>query len=323
MRPTLDNPLSWSVPLLRVSGIVVRVHAILLLFAAISLLRALFPAEGGTLGLGPTALALACLFAIVFAHELGHCAACRSVGGEADEILMWPLGGLAFCRPGHRWSAHLITTLGGPAVNVLLLAVLAPLLGLATGLWWGVAIPNPFALEIPAGAAAPLAVLTLYLANWTNLVLLLFNVALPVFPFDGGRILQAALWPRLGYGRSMRIAVRSGYFGALALGIIGFVMQSVVLVMIALFGGVTCYMTSRQLEFTDEFMGVVPEGPSRPSWRKRRRAAREAREARERRRVDAVLRKISESGLESLSFTERRLLRRETRRRQQESPPPR
>ena len=36
------------------------------------------------------------LFFTVLVHELGHCLACRQIGGEAHSILLWPLGGLAF-----------------------------------------------------------------------------------------------------------------------------------------------------------------------------------------------------------------------------------
>jgi Zn-dependent protease len=35
------------------------------------------------------------LFGIVTLHEFGHAFACRSVGGRADAILLWPLGGIA------------------------------------------------------------------------------------------------------------------------------------------------------------------------------------------------------------------------------------
>ena len=46
------------------------------------------------------------LFAIVLAHELGHALACRSVGGQAERILLWPLGGIAFVRPPARPGAR-------------------------------------------------------------------------------------------------------------------------------------------------------------------------------------------------------------------------
>jgi Zn-dependent protease len=40
----------------------------------------------------------------------------------------------------------------------------------------------------------------------TNLVLLCFNMLLPMFPMDAGRVLQEVLWSRLGFRRSMKIA---------------------------------------------------------------------------------------------------------------------
>lgn len=333
VRRTLDNPLSWSLGLGHVARIKIRVHLIFLLFVLIELLRAIFHerAEGGTvaLGVGLTALALAFLFGIILAHEFGHCLACRRAGGEADEILMWPLGGLAFCRPPHSWGAHLLTAVGGPLVNLLILLLLVPTIGFATGLWWGVAIPNPFH---PFGGLIDLPsrlLMALYMVNALSLILLLFNL-LPIFPLDGGRIVQALLWPKIGYARSMRVAVWTGYFGALALGIVGLVVENTMLVVIAVFGGITCYVTSRQLQFTEEFLGYASgeydTGPlpdeeaaaGEPrSTRRSRRAQRQARREREEaERVDDVLTKVSRSGYESLSAAERRLLRRATRRRQ-------
>jgi len=35
------------------------------------------------------------LFLIVMMHEFGHALACRQVGGSADQIVLWPLGGVA------------------------------------------------------------------------------------------------------------------------------------------------------------------------------------------------------------------------------------
>jgi len=39
------------------------------------------------------------LFAIVLMHECGHALACRQVGGHADQIVLWPLGGVAYVDP--------------------------------------------------------------------------------------------------------------------------------------------------------------------------------------------------------------------------------
>jgi len=38
------------------------------------------------------------LFAIVLTHEFGHQLACRSVGGKTHDIVLWPLGGVAYSR---------------------------------------------------------------------------------------------------------------------------------------------------------------------------------------------------------------------------------
>src|SRR5947209_19260834 len=56
----------------------------------------------------------------VLLHEFGHCFAARSVDGDATEVLLWPLGGLATCDVPHTPRANLITAIGGPAVNLAL-----------------------------------------------------------------------------------------------------------------------------------------------------------------------------------------------------------
>jgi len=66
------------------------------------------------------------LFFSVLLHEFGHCFAARSVDGEANEVLLWPLGGLAKCELPHSAWAHFVTAAGGPAVNVLLCGISGP-----------------------------------------------------------------------------------------------------------------------------------------------------------------------------------------------------
>src|SRR6266481_3777768 len=47
------------------------------------------------------------LFSIVMLHEFGHALACRQVGGTANEIVLWPLGGVAYVHPPPRPGATL------------------------------------------------------------------------------------------------------------------------------------------------------------------------------------------------------------------------
>jgi Zn-dependent protease len=61
------------------------------------------------------------LFLIVLLHEYGHALACRQVGGAADRIVLWPLGGVAYVNPPPRPGATLWSIAAGPLVNVVLL----------------------------------------------------------------------------------------------------------------------------------------------------------------------------------------------------------
>ena len=97
------NPLTWaltgSVPLFTAFGIRVRAHASLVIFCVLVLLFGLGEGFSWQSKVQSTTM----LFAIVLLHEYGHCFAARWVGGDAEDILMTPLGGLAMARPPQRW----------------------------------------------------------------------------------------------------------------------------------------------------------------------------------------------------------------------------
>jgi len=136
------------------------------------------------------------LFVIVLMHEMGHALACKSVGGKADEIVLWPLGGVAYVSPPMRPGATLWSIVAGPLVNVVLFGVLsaAVLVSRATG--WTATSPDLYQF--------------LVYVWWTNLVLLAFNV-LPIYPLDGGQILRSLLWFVLGRARSLLVTVVIGF----------------------------------------------------------------------------------------------------------------
>lgn len=58
------------------------------------------------------------LFCTVLIHELGHASAARCVGGQASTILLWPLGGLAYCSHDAGPKADLWVTFAGPLTHV-------------------------------------------------------------------------------------------------------------------------------------------------------------------------------------------------------------
>lgn len=138
------------------------------------------------------------LFLIVLTHEFGHALACRQVGGNANRIVLWPLGGVAYVDPPQRPGATLWSIAAGPLVNV----VLAPLLGssavLTHSVLWTAGRPNFHEV-----------ITSLF---WINVGLLAFNI-LPIYPLDGGQILRSLLWFVLGRARSLMVATILGLVG--------------------------------------------------------------------------------------------------------------
>jgi Zn-dependent protease len=142
------------------------------------------------------------LFGIVLLHELGHALACRQVGGQANEIVLWPLGGIAFVNPPPRPGAVLWSIAAGPLVNV----VLAPL---TIGVYIMAGLPS-FREMI-----SPDMDYFLQAAMIMNLGLLIFNM-LPLYPLDGGQIVQALLWFVIGRVKSLMVVSVIGMVGGLA-----------------------------------------------------------------------------------------------------------
>jgi Zn-dependent protease len=142
------------------------------------------------------------LFFIVMLHEYGHALACRQVGGRANQIVLWPLGGVAYVDPPPRPGATLWSIAAGPLVNVVLFPILT-LLGLwsrSSGL--ALAMPNAHMLLRTVWAI--------------NLGLLIFNM-LPIYPLDGGQILRSLLWFVVGRARSLMAATIIGFIGVAGL----------------------------------------------------------------------------------------------------------
>src|SRR5213083_2495330 len=86
------------------------------------------------------------LFLIVMLHEFGHALACRQVGGNANRIVLWPLGGVAYVDPPPRPGATLWSIAAGPLVNVALVPILTGLGFLSRNMGWSAAMPNAHAL---------------------------------------------------------------------------------------------------------------------------------------------------------------------------------
>src|SRR5215471_3451403 len=166
------------------------------------------------------------LFAIITLHEFGHAFACRSVGGRANEILLWPLGGVAFVDPPTRPGATLWSIAAGPLVNVALLPIFASL-----------AVLVPYSLF-------PDVHLLLRSLTLINIGLLVFNL-LPVYPLDGGQILGSLLWFIIGRARSIVVTAIIGLVGVAGIALLAFRSLSLWLGLIAWFVGQRCLESLR------------------------------------------------------------------------------
>ena len=144
------------------------------------------------------------LFGIVLLHEFGHTFACRQVGGTADRIVLWPLGGVAFVSPPTRPGAVLWSIAAGPLVNVALI----PVLWIVGKLVADSALADTEWLQLAQTVA------------WINIALLIFNM-LPVYPLDGGQILQSLLWFGIGRAKSLLVVTIIGAIAGVALVIYG------------------------------------------------------------------------------------------------------
>ncbi|MCX7014037.1 MAG: site-2 protease family protein, partial [Candidatus Sumerlaeota bacterium] len=195
------------------------------------------------------AVSVGVIFGSVLAHELGHCWGARRMGGEAEEIILWPLGGLAVLSGVEKGPREeIVITLLGPAVSVALAVV-------STAAAW--AIPETWANGYPWAVAE-------FLAS-TNWMLAIFNLSLPLFPMDCARIVRGALSMRWHPNRVTYYLTTFGLWlgGAIALaGFTGF--GRIVgasfgpwLGLIGLLGAFTCYQERKRCEFVD----VYQDGP--------------------------------------------------------------
>ncbi|HEX7010826.1 MAG TPA: site-2 protease family protein, partial [Phycisphaeraceae bacterium] len=167
--------------LFRVLGITVYVHWTWFLVAAVQW-------QIGRFGAAWHVATYLTLFGIVLLHEFGHALACRSVGGWADRIVLWPLGGIAFVQPPPRPGPVLWSIAAGPLVNVLLV----PVTGLVFILSGGLHTPPEAWTHWQWYVGAVMLM---------NFSLLAFNL-LPIYPLDGGQMFQAVLWFFMGRARS-------------------------------------------------------------------------------------------------------------------------
>jgi Zn-dependent protease len=218
---------SWSLG--RAFGIPLYVHPTFLFIVP----WVLFQSRGQGLFAGLFAVAVVLtVFGCVLLHELGHALMARYFGIRTRDITLYPIGGVArLDRLSEKPHEELCIALAGPAVNVVIAALLTPL--------WAFALfagSMPDAAEPFALASSPSALLGgfIFWLWYANIGLVIFNM-IPAFPMDGGRVLRAVLASWLGIVRATDIAGRIGLVMALLLAVLAVVTSNPMLVLVSLF----------------------------------------------------------------------------------------
>jgi Zn-dependent protease len=196
-----------------IAGIPLRLHWTFLAFLIWIGIRSIGQNQAGGV------LFVLSLFGCVTLHEFGHALAAARYGVKTRSIVLYPIGGVASLETMPRPRQELWIALAGPAVNVVIAAILYAVLR-ATG--------TPLVTQV--GSANFLAQLF-----WTNIFLVGFNM-LPAFPMDGGRVLRAIL-ARFNNDevKATRTAAAIGQFFAVLMGLYGLFAGAWALVFIAVF----------------------------------------------------------------------------------------
>jgi stage IV sporulation protein FB len=343
----MRDVLTWSFPIGQLFGIMIRVHFAMPIFLLGMVGRQAMDKDAPLGAWQDAAWLMTFLFVSVLLHEFGHCFAARFMDGESDEVLLWPLGGLAFCRSLPNTAlAHFVFALGGPLVNVGLCILSALVLSFAFG-----CVPpfNPFwnpYRDINQSIAGLLSsgdvlrnttdnLLAISLARffWINWILLLFNL-LPGIPFDGGRMLQAILWPRLGHYQATKMAIYAGFVIMALVGLWSIIDREPLMAFLTVFIFMSCAQELMVLEsahedslfgydFSQGYTSLEKDEPPPPKpkkqnflqrWLAQRAAKKHQQEQEQRvaddRRMDELLEKIQRFGKNSLSDEEQRFLKR-------------
>lgn len=144
------------------------------------------------------------LYLVVYIHEMGHCIAARKLGSPAEDMLIWPLGGLMFHGQPVSVMCDLGVAVAGPATHVPHI-----ILGLIV-----LAAANKGSVE--AGKVPSLKENFFAVVCWEYLfmnILMLFMNFVPAYPLDGSKtLIDSLLLLGMGKDKTAMVTVRISWF---------------------------------------------------------------------------------------------------------------
>jgi Zn-dependent protease len=261
-------------------------------------------------------------FSVILFHELGHSWAARRVGGHVDQILLWPLGGMAYVGHSDEPKTDMFVAVSGPATHILVGGAAVAALFLL-GIPWDWSYINPLGRPTAMHVDGLWEYFLLYVLN-VNVMLMSFNLFVPAYPFDGGRILLDFLRMRMGDGRAHRTAGNISLVIGVVLLVVAVAMPpgNIFLAFISVWvilNAIQLRSMSPDAEYSSHGYsdrGYRFEEPRREGYfAKRRREKREKAVARRdaevaelKARVDELLDKVNRGGINSLTPAERKTL---------------
>ena len=313
-------------PLGSIRNVRIRAHSTLGIFFLVVLGGYGFSGYHAHYPLAMRVISMGLWSALLVVHEMAHCMAARWTGGGAHQVVFWPLGGLSFPQSTHKPISTFLTALAGPVANLLVMLLAALLLHRM-----GHAIPwNPLnpARQFDGRLSDPAIYLwwIVAISGFLGVVNLI-----PVYPLDGAWVFKSLFQPILGELGAARVMLGGGLFLGFVLSIFCLIFSKYLLFSALAFMCISGYLYFNLLRDTVKpedwneapypvgYMEAVPK----PRTRNRRHGAFKRarkialREKAERDRIDQILAKVSTGGLQSLTWLERRTLRKATERQRQ------
>jgi stage IV sporulation protein FB len=324
-----DNPLIFGFPIGTLWGARVRVSLLYLV---------LLPWLVGPLGWKVGLLAFVVLTVVILLHEFCHVFAARLTGGDADEVILWPLGGLALCRRAPTFQSELLTPAAGPLFHLALCVLFLAGVYSRPDFWTNVMHPLYFPrIDLESGRFLQELVVLTFALNWK---LLLLNL-LPMLPLDGASMWHAVArhrWEPIVAKTAMLIVSTLTHIllAGVAMNIesssgIGLLFLSYLLLPITILEWIrlqAANLIGVEMEDSENYESYDDDEEGQPRrtrtpgllerWKLDRERKRQEREEQERSeteaQLDALLEKVHQTGMDSLSESEKRFLKKASAR---------